>query len=131
MKSYHGSCHCGKVSFSVETEIKKVVHCNCSICSKKGVLHHQVSVGQFHLISGEDNLALYQFDSKDAKHFFCKTCGVHSFCNPRSAPEKVSINIRCLDDFDLEYENFEIIDFDGRHWSQSIKQLKQQLNPTR
>ncbi|MGV6860054.1 MAG: GFA family protein [bacterium] len=43
MNIYHGSCHCGRVKFSVAIRIDKVVSCNCSICSKKGGLHHRVA----------------------------------------------------------------------------------------
>jgi len=39
MKKYHGSCHCGQVKFIAKATIDKVVSCNCSICTKKGVLH--------------------------------------------------------------------------------------------
>jgi hypothetical protein len=128
MNTYHGSCHCGKVKFSVLAEIDKVVSCNCSICSKKGVLHHRVSAEQFNLLQGKEYLSLYQFDTKEAKHFFCKLCGIHPFSNPRSAPEMYSINVRCLDDYDLEAENFEMIEFDGRNWEEAVAKLNAQLD---
>ena len=35
---YKGRCHCGKVSFEVEGEIKNAMACNCSICQRKGSL---------------------------------------------------------------------------------------------
>ncbi|HXE36967.1 MAG TPA: GFA family protein, partial [Azonexus sp.] len=31
---YKGSCHCGRVAYEVEGEIKGAVACNCSICSR-------------------------------------------------------------------------------------------------
>lgn len=127
MKKYHGSCHCGLIKFTVTTTIDKVVSCNCSICTKKGVLHHRVEPGQFNLIAGKEHLSLYQFDTKEAKHYFCRQCGIHPFSNPRSAPDTYSINIRCLDDFDLETATFEVIDFDGRNWEQAVSRLNEQL----
>jgi hypothetical protein len=128
MKIYHGSCHCGRVKFSVSTEINKVVSCNCSICTKKGVLHHRVAPEQFELLEGKDYLSLYQFDTKEAKHFFCTECGIHPFSNPRAAPNMYSINVRCLDDFDLEAENYELITFDGRNWEEAVAKLNEQLS---
>ncbi len=127
MKTYNGSCHCGRVRFSVTTVIDKVVSCNCSICSKKGVLHHRVESEQFKLLEGKEYLSLYQFDTKQARHYFCKECGIHSFSNPRSAPGSFSINIRCLDDFDHEHEKYELIKFDGLNWDDAVAKLNDQL----
>ena len=127
MKTYHGSCHCGLVKFSVNTILDKVVSCNCSICSKKGVLHHRVSPEQFTLIEGAEHLALYQFDTKEAKHYFCSVCGIHPFSNPRAAPDMYSINVRCLDDYDLAAGSHEVVEFDGRNWEQAVDELNEQL----
>ncbi len=124
---YHGSCHCGRVRFTVDTLIDKVVSCNCSICTKKGVLHHRVSPANFTLVEGDDYLSLYQFDTREAKHFFCKECGIHPFNHPRSAPEMININVRCLDDFDLAHAAYEVIEFDGRNWEQAVAQLNASL----
>jgi hypothetical protein len=112
------------VRFEIATDLKIAVACNCSICTKKGALHHRVTPAQFKLLSGADALSLYQFDSKIAKHWFCKHCGIHPFSNPRAAPEMYSVNVRCLDDFDLEAAELEIRQFDGRNWEEAIKTLK-------
>ncbi|MEW8625307.1 MAG: GFA family protein [Candidatus Thiodiazotropha sp.] len=131
MKTYHGSCHCGRVKFSVTTDIDKVVSCNCSICTKKGVLHHRVTPEQFILLEGKEYLSLYQFHTKEAKHLFCKECGIHPFSNPRAAPNMQSINVRCLDDFDLESEEYELVEFDGRNWEEAVAKLNEQLSPNK
>ena len=39
-----------------------------------------------------------------------------------------SINVRCLDDYDLEAENFEMIEFDGRNWEEAVAKLNAQLD---
>ena len=127
MKKYHGSCHCGKIKFIVSTKIKKVVSCNCSICSKKGALHLRVSPEHFQLKRGKEYLSLYQFDTKEAKHYFCSVCGIHPFSNPRAAPDMYSVNIRCLDDFDLEKESYDIVNFDGQNWEEAVESLKNNL----
>jgi len=128
MKTYHGSCHCGQVKFTAKTSIDKVVSCNCSICTKKGALHHRVTPENFSLKSGADFLTLYQFDTKEANHYFCKVCGMQPFSNPRSAPGTYSVNIRCLDDFDLEIEKYETISFDGRNWEKAVQLLNEKLS---
>lgn len=124
MKIYQGSCHCERVRFEIETDLTKVTECNCSICTKKGALHHRVPPEQFKLLCGQDALSLYQFGDKTAKHWFCKFCGIHPFSNPRVAPDMYSINVRCLDNFREEITNTEVRQFDGRNWDEAIKTFK-------
>ena len=81
--------------------ILRVTDCNCSICTKKGILHLIVPPERFELISGKDDLTTYQFNTRTAKHTFCKHCGIHPFYVPRSDPDKIDVNARCLDDIDL------------------------------
>ena len=124
MKTYKGSCSCSKVTFEVETKLKRISKCNCSICTKKGIIHHVVDQNKFILISGKDNLSLYQFGTMRAKHYFCKYCGIHLFNNPRTYPEKVSVNVNCLNDFDLEKEMPKVVKFDGRNWEEAFQSLE-------
>lgn len=100
MQTYMGRCHCGNVEFKVEADIKKITECNCSICRKKGILHHPVGDKYFTLIKGKESLSLYQFGTNEASHSFCKVCGVHPFGRPRMNPGSYTINIRCLDNYD-------------------------------
>ncbi len=124
MKTYCGSCHCQKVQFEIQTDLKAVNQCNCSICQKKGALHHKVSQEQFKLLSREDDLRLYQFNTKTAKHYFCKHCGMHPFSMPRTAPEMYSININCLDEIDVLLLEVKINKFDGQNWEESFEKLR-------
>lgn len=116
MHTYYGSCHCGRVKFEVDTVIDKVIHCNCSICSKKGALHHRVMPEKFRLIKGSEFLNMYKFNTKTASHFSCKECGIQPFTHPRTAPDMYSINIRCLDNFSVDKERYELIEFDGANF---------------
>ena len=124
MKTYQGSCHCGQVQFEIETDLTKATECNCSICTRKGALHHRVPPEKFKLLSGQDALSLYQSGNKIAKHWFCKFCGIHPFSNPRAAPEMYNINIRCLDDYWKEISTIEVRQFDGKNWEDAIKTFK-------
>lgn len=110
-----GGCHCGAVRFEVETEERVAVEsCNCSICRKTGYLHLIVPAARFRLISGSDQLTEYRFNTGVARHLFCARCGIKSFYTPRSNPDGVSVNLRCLDDADAPQA--EIREFDGRNW---------------
>ena len=91
-----GGCHCGRVRFRVTADLDGVTICNCSICTKKGIWHLIVPPKRFDLLQGASDLATYQFNTKVAKHHFCKVCGVHPFYVPRSDPDKIDVNARCL-----------------------------------
>lgn len=123
MRRYTGSCHCGAVRFEVDTVIDRVTECNCSICSKKAILHHRVPPDRFRLLTDETSLGTYRFGTGIAKHHFCRTCGIHTFTRPRAAPELYTINVRVLDDYDLSAEKPEVVQFDGRHWERNARTL--------
>ena len=118
MTTYEGGCHCGKVRFRVTADLDRVSECNCSMCAKKGYLHLIVTLEQFELLSREDDLATYEFNTRVAKHHFCLHCGIHSFYVPRSDPDKIDVNVRCLDGIDVDA--LHVTRFDGRHWEQSM-----------
>ncbi|MGA6966056.1 MAG: GFA family protein, partial [Xanthobacteraceae bacterium] len=96
-----GGCHCGRVRFRVTASLDRITQCNCSICAKKGFLHLIVAPQQFQLLSGKDDLTSYEFNTRTAKHTFCKHCGIHPFYVPRSDPDKIDVNARCLDVIDV------------------------------
>jgi len=119
---YSGGCHCRAIRFEVEAnENITCQDCNCSICSKSGYLHLIVPKSKFKLLQGKDNLTTYTFDSGEAKHLFCKICGIKSFYIPRSNPDGFDINVRCLDKQPLEIT---IEQFDGKNWEQHARKLK-------
>ena len=111
---HQGGCHCGAVRFEVTAEISEVTDCNCSVCTKKGFLHLIVEPAQFRLIQGESALTTYQFNTGVARHQFCATCGIHPFYTPRSHPDKVDVNARCIEGLDLT--KLKIMPFDGQNW---------------
>jgi hypothetical protein len=113
-QTYTGGCHCGRVRYEVETDLNPVISCNCSICQKQGALWAFPKPTQFKLLSGEDDLADYQFYKKTIHHLFCRNCGVASFARGRNADgsEGVTVNVRCLDDVDPA--SLTLTPFDGR-----------------
>lgn len=96
--THRGGCHCRRVRFEVDAPaVVDALDCNCSICRMTGFLHLIVPAARFRLVSGDDALADYRFNTGAARHFFCRHCGVKSFYVPRSHPDGYSINVRCLD----------------------------------
>lgn len=124
MPRYSGTCHCGAIRFEIDTLIDRVTDCNCSICRKKGFLHHRVPPERFTLVSGAESLGTYQFGTRTAKHHFCTHCGVHVFTRPRAAPQLYTVNVRVLDDFDLlAASGAAIVPFNGQEWEANAARL--------
>jgi hypothetical protein len=117
-ESYEGRCHCGRVRFRVRGDLANTTVCNCSICAKKGFLHLIVPPSAFELLSGEGDLTTYQFNTNTAKHTFCRHCGVYPFYTPRSHPDHVDVNVRCLEGVD--FKQLEPRPFDGQNWEATM-----------
>lgn len=117
-----GGCHCRAVRFRVTVRSREAVECNCSMCAKKGFLHLIVPENDFELVRGADALTTYTFGTHTAKHHFCSHCGIHSYYRPRSHPEQVDVNLRCLDGVDPS--NFSLSAFDGQNWEDSVEELR-------
>jgi hypothetical protein len=112
---HRGGCHCGRVRFEVHAPpVLELLDCNCSICAKTGYLHLIVPRERFVLEQGTQALTSYRFNTGQAEHLFCGTCGIKSFYVPRSHPDGISVNARCLDEGTVE--GHRIRPFDGRDW---------------
>ena len=111
---YKGSCHCGAIAFDAEGELKEVMACNCSICSRKGSLLWFVPRDKLRLRTPEAKLATYTFNKHVIKHHFCSTCGIHPFAEAadKSGNPMAAINVRCLEDFD--FSSLPVKHFDGK-----------------
>jgi len=122
MTLHKGGCHCGKVKFEVEAPATiDADQCNCSICRMCGYLHLIVAKDDFRLVSGQDAIETYTFNTGVAQHYFCRHCGVKSFYVPRSHPDGISVNVNCLDPVTIAVVN--ITPFDGASWEQNIHKL--------
>jgi hypothetical protein len=111
---YRGSCHCGKVAFEVEGEIRNVISCNCSMCQRKGSLLWFVPGDQLKLLTPDENARTYRFNKHVIAHRFCGDCGIHTHGEgkDRQGNATAAINIRSLEDIDLT--SIPVTPFDGR-----------------
>ncbi len=122
MTTHRGGCHCGRVTFEVQAPADiKADQCNCSICRMSGYLHMIVPKNDFQLLSGEDVLETYQFNSRVAEHYFCQHCGIKSFYVPRSHPDGISVNVNCLVRDTID--SLTVTPFDGENWEKNIHKL--------
>ena len=111
---YKGSCHCGNIVFEAEGEVKGAMACNCSICSRKGSLLWFVPREQLTVLTPEEDIGTYTFNTQVIKHRFCQTCGIHPYgegTDPKGN-KIAAINLRCIEGIDLE--SVPVQNFDGR-----------------
>ena len=130
-QTYRGTCHCGRVTFEARADLTYVVECNCSACRIKGALWHPASEADLRILTGEADLTLYQFNTKTAKHYFCRHCGIHPLVRPRLDPMRWAFNVRCVDGVDLN--SLKIVPFDGQNWEATAKAYhdRHKKNPDR
>ena len=96
---HKATCHCGAVELEIDMPngVVDPRRCDCSICRRKGTVVASVPLSGIKIIKGKDVLSLYQFDTKEAKHYFCSVCGIYTHHQRRSNPDQYGINVGCLD----------------------------------
>lgn len=100
VKPRTGSCHCGGVRFTVAHDPDEMTTCDCSLCVRRNAVMIKVPEATLTVDQGEDLLTLYQWNTRRAKHYFCRACGIYVFHRKRSAPDHYGVNVFCLDGFD-------------------------------
>lgn len=60
-----------------------------------------VPLERLRVTRGADCLTLYQWNTKTAKHYFCKICGIYTHHQRRSKPNEYAFNVACLEGPDL------------------------------
>lgn len=123
--THHGGCHCGAVRFEFQAPAAvAVTDCNCSMCRMSAYEHIFVPHADLHFTAGEDDLVPYQFNTRQAVHMFCSTCGIKPLYRPRSHPDAWSVNYRCVDAGTMKVAKR--IAFDGADWDSNIAGLREE-----
>ena len=55
------------------------------------------NLADIQVLQGKDALTLYQFNTQEAKHYFCSRCGIYTFHQRRSKPHEYGVNIACIE----------------------------------
>jgi hypothetical protein len=109
----NGSCHCGTVRFHTRLVdgLRTARRCTCSYCRMRGAIAVSASGDGVSILTGEEALTVYQFNTMAAKHFFCSKCGIYTFHQRRSNPNQYGINIACLENMSpFDFEEIPVID---------------------
>ncbi|HSX59440.1 MAG TPA: GFA family protein [Tahibacter sp.] len=118
-KTYHGSCHCGAVTFEADLDLTEPTYrCNCTICRRTRFWPAVARDGEFRLLTGESELTQYLFNSRKNQHYFCRHCGVRAFGIGTQTPigKMYGVNLGCLTDIaDEELARAPITYVNGLH----------------
>jgi len=98
-KFVQAACHCRRVRFEVKLAdgLDKPSRCTCSFCRMRGAVVVFAERDGVRIVSGEETLAEYQFNTRTAKHFFCSSCGIYTHHQRRSSPGAIAVNVACIE----------------------------------
>lgn len=118
LTTYRGSCHCGAVRYEVDLDLSEgTVRCNCTSCTKSGWWTAYVKPDAFRLLQGADRLTAFASGNpKVDEATTCGGCGIRAYGHgdiPELGGEFYSLNLRCLDDANLE--GVQVVHLDGLH----------------
>ena len=112
-QTYSGSCHCGRIAFTLHGDVSDALDCNCSMCRRRGALLAFYPREALVLSSKEGDYGTYRFHKENIAHHFCPTCGIAPFSeavHPKTGKPMVAVNLRCLPDVDLASLKVEHVD---------------------
>ncbi len=107
---YLGSCHCQKIQFECEFDLKQPTVCNCSYCSKRNAVLHIVDDVQ--IIKGKEFLTCYRFNTMKGEHHFCSKCSIFIYSKPPVPVYPFVVNLCVLDNCD--WQHMPLRHFDGK-----------------
>ena len=99
MTNYRLSCHCGAVELdlSLPEGLSTARRCDCSFCRRRGAAAVTAPFDGLKVVRGAENLTMYQWGTKTAQHYFCKTCGIYTHHRRRSNPNEYGVNLGALE----------------------------------
>lgn len=114
-----GSCHCGATRFEVTAPPTELTRCNCTFCSKRGVLWAYYAAEQVKFTHREQ-AGTYDRNAPVAHHH-CQVCGCGTWTdipiveNDAVVPGqfRLGLNSRLFDDFNLDAVR--VVFLDGRN----------------
>jgi hypothetical protein len=112
--TYTSSCHCGALSATVDEDPPtRGMTCNCSICRRKGNIHHFTTADKVTFVRPAGQAREYTFNKHAVRHQFCATCGCAPFAEGTGpgGMAMVEINLRCV--LGIDVAALDISEIDG------------------
>ena len=63
----------------------------------RGAIAVSAALQDIKFTAGQQWLTLYEFNTMQAKHYFCSKCGIYTHHQRRSNPNQYGINVACLE----------------------------------
>jgi hypothetical protein len=63
----------------------------------RGAIAVSALLQDIEITAGQEWLTLYQFNTMQAKHYFCSRCGIYTHHQRRSNPSQYGVNVACLE----------------------------------
>jgi len=123
MTTHTARCHCNRVQFEFNADIKNIWTCNCSLCVVRDGHWAYLNKEQLTFIRGEELLKSYRYNTHTSQNMFCRICGIHLLCQPRVYPDRYAVRLECVEGDFLEDVAAQVYNFDGRNWKQSVQDL--------
>ena len=100
-KTYHGSCHCGRVKFEADIDLARAPASAIARSAGRRAGGARSSSLPIFACSGEDVLSDYQCGHFIGHNMFCRNCGVRCYNHghlEELGGDFVSMNLAALDD---------------------------------
>ena len=125
---YTGGCLCGAVRFGIRGGIRDIIKCHCSRCRKAQgsayATNGVVDVGDFVIVSGEDQLTGYESTPGEVK-YFCRTCGSPIISRAAARPGSVRVRLGTIESDIVERPGAHIFVASKANWDEIPDQLPQ------
>ncbi len=97
------TCHCGAVEIRVTLSdgLGSIRRCDCSFCARRQAAPVSARAEDLEVVTGADMLALHQWGTMTAEHYFCSRGGIYTHHRRRSDPGEFGVNAACIEGVDI------------------------------
>ncbi|MFT6224590.1 MAG: hypothetical protein ACJA1F_002446 [Paracoccaceae bacterium] len=77
----------------------------------RGAIAVSAPLDGIEIVEGAEYLTLYQFNTRTAKHYFCRICGIYTHHQRRSNPNEYGVNVACFTGVSpFDFAQVEVVD---------------------
>ena len=95
--SIQGSCHCGSVRLILTHAPSEVVACDCSLCSRRGMLWAEYAHSE---AAADGNTEPYSWGDRSICFCHCPKCGCTTHWHSMTDSARIGVNARLIDGFE-------------------------------